>query len=279
MNSVALVTPDQLRTRFMRGGPKDEQLMLKYQVEALQSLSKESPVKLMIAGEDGKLKEVQVKVKMRTFNFGVNDFSLAKTVLPAHLPIWRKLMGWGFSASINNPHLRELLGPSGKKKLGGAVAAKLQALRESGSDDARQQASLLEDAATQAKEIWRKRSFWSGNNEPYKMVSRLALISYLMDETTLFNCKSGKDRTGQLDAEVKYLAAVGHASGRIPVADAAHTDETRRMRTTFTLYAGNLELQRMNTGLPGYKLRNIPGLEAMRMDDTKAIYEGGSDFV
>ena len=95
----------------------------------------------------------------------------------------------------------------------------------------------------------------------------------------LFNCKSGKDRTGQLDAEVKYLAAVGHATGHIPEPDIAHTAESRKMRTTFTMNAGNLEIQRMNTGLPGYKLRDIPGLKAMLEEGTKAKYEGGSDFV
>ena len=283
LNSVALVTPDLLRARYMTGGPKDEQLMLKHQVDALRSLDSHhtplSPTRLMIADENGQLKEIKVHVRVRAFNFGVNEYALAKTVLPANLPIWRNLMGWGFSSALNNPQLQELLGPSRDRELGGDVAIKLQKLEQSADPEVTKQATLLREAATQAKRIWRQRSFWSGNNEPYKMVSRLALISHLMDETTLFNCKSGKDRTGQLDAEAKYLAAVGHASGHIPEPDAAHTDASRKMRTTFTLDAGNMELQRMNTGLPGYKLRNIPGLEAMLDEGTKEVYEGGSDFV
>ena len=283
MNSVALVTPDWLRAHHMAGGAKDERRMLQQQAQALQSLASEhspdNPVRLTIKDDNGQPKEIKVNLKVRTFNFGVNDYALAKTALPASFPIWRKLMGWGFSAKLNNPQLNELLGPRNRNELGGAVSEKLQKLERSADPKIQRRAVLLREAATQAKSIWKNRSFWSGNNEPYKMVSRLALTSHLMDESTLFNCKSGKDRTGQLDAEVKYLAAVGHATGHIPEPDSAHTAESRRMRTTFTLDAGNMEIQRINTGLPGYKLRNIPGLEAMREEGTKEIYEGGSDFV
>ena len=283
MNSVALVTPDWLRSRALGSASTDERRMLQQQVQALQSLASEyspdNPVRLMIKDDNGQPKEIKVNLKVRTFNFGVNNYALAKTVLPANFPIWRNLMGWGFSANLNNPQLNELLGPRNRTELGGAVAEKLQQLEQSEDPKIQKRAVLLREASTQAKAIWRNRSFWSGNNEPYKMVSRLALTSHLMDESTLFNCKSGKDRTGQLDAEVKYLAAVGHATGHIPEPDSEHTAESRRMRTTFTLDAGNMEIQRMNTGLPGYKLRNIPGLEAMREAGTKGVYEGGSDLV
>ena len=283
MNSVSLVTPDWLRSRYMKDGSSDERRMLKQQVQGLQSLASEhspgNPLRLTIKDDNGQPKEIKVNLRVRTFNFGVNDYALAKTILPANFPIWRNLMGWGFSADLNDPQLKELLGPRNRSELGGAVAEKLQQLEQSTDPKMQKRAILLKEAAIQAKGIWKNRSFWSGNNEPYKMVSRLALTSHLMDESTLFNCKSGKDRTGQLDAEVKYLAAVGHATGHIPEPDIAHTAESRKMRTAFTLDAGNMEIQRMNTGLPGYKLRNVPGLEAMLEAGTKDIYEGGSDFV
>ncbi len=281
MNSVSLVTPDWLR--HIGGIAKDERRMLEHQTQGLQSLasgrSPNNPVRLTIKDDNGQPREIKVNLKVRTFNFGVNDYALAKTVLPSHFPIWRNLMGWGFSASLNDPQLTELLGARNDGALGGAVADKLQELEKSDDPKVQKRAILLRETATQAKQIWKNRSFWSGNNEPYKMVSRLALTSHLMGETSLFNCKSGKDRTGQLDAEVKYLAAVGHATGHIPEPDSAHTTESRKMRTTFTLDAGNLEIQRMNTGLPGYKLRNIPGLKAMLEEGTQAKYEGGSDLV
>ena len=281
MNSVGLVTPDWLR--HVTSNPKDERRMLEHQMQGLQSLARghspDNPVRLKIKDDSGQLKEIKVNVKVRTFNFGVNEYALARTVLPANFPIWRNLMGWGFSAGLNDPQLSELLGARNDVALGGAVADKLQELEQSGDPKVQKRAMLLREAATQVKEIWKNRSFRSGNNEPYKMVSRLALTSHLMGETPLFNCKSGKDRTGQLDAEVKYLAAVGHATGHIPEPDIEHTAESRKMRTTFTLDAGNLEMQRLNTGLPGYKLRNVPGLKAMLEAGTQVQYEGGSDFI
>ncbi len=281
MNSVALVTPDWLR--HIGGFANDERRMLKHQTQGLQSLasgsSPDNPLRLTIKDDSGQPREIKVNLKVRTFNFGVNDYAVAKTVLPSHFPVWRNLMGWGFSAALNDPQLEELLGARNDGVLGGAVADKLQKLEQSDDPKVQKRAVLLRETATQARQIWKNRSFWSGNNEPYKMVSRLALTSHLMGETSLFNCKSGKDRTGQLDAEVKYLAAVGHATGHIPEPDSAHTAESRKMRTTFTLDTGNLEMQRMNTGLPGYKLRNIPGLKAMLEQDTQAKYEGGSDLV
>lgn len=283
INSIALVTPDWVRARYLTGSARDERQMLQRQSAALQALDRGNtfgaPTTLKVRDNDGALKEIKVNARVRTLNFGVNDYAVARTIAPSNFPIWRRLMGWRFASRVNNPQLQDLLGPAKGRELGGIVAEKLQSLEQSGTPEALKQATLLREAATQARAIWRSRSFRSGNNEPYKMVSRLALISHLMGDNTLFNCKSGKDRTGQLDAEVKYLAAVGHATGHIPEPDIAHTAESRKMRTTFTLDAGNMELQRINTGLPGYKLRNVPGLIAMLEEGKQGVYEGGSGYI
>ena len=80
MNSVALVTPDWPRHKM--GGPHNERRMLANQVQGLQSLARghspDNPVKLTIRDDNGQLKEVKVNFKVRTFNFGVNDYALAR---------------------------------------------------------------------------------------------------------------------------------------------------------------------------------------------------------
>ena len=43
--------------------------------------------------------------------------------------------------------------------------------------------------------------------------------------------------------------------------------------------SGNLEMQRMNTGLPGYKLKGVAGLKNMIADGMKPVYRGGSSYV
>ena len=280
LNSISLVTPDALRARFKTGDSSDEKTMLAHQTESLKALGGSGEVKLNIRDESGTLKSITVRPKVRTFNFGVNQGAVAtsKGVLGPRTPLWGRAMGWGFAARMNNPELQGLLGDSGSRTLGGAVAAKITQMKESSDEPTRQQAVLLEQAATQAKEIWRSQSFSRGGREPYKMVSRLALVSHLMGETTLYNCKSGKDRTGQLDAEVKYLASVGNTTGQIPRPEEAPTDESRRMRTNFALNTGNHEVQQMTVGLKGYKLKGVPGLTKAMEADMIDIYRGGSDF-
>ena len=111
------------------------------------------------------------------------------------------------------------------------------------------------------------------------MVSRLSLVSHLMGETPLFNCKSGKDRTGQLDAEVKFLAAAADESGgRVPAPDES-MEAWRPVRNDFVFNTGNLEMQRLNTGLPGYKLKGVPGLANVIRDGMKPLYRGGSEYL
>ena len=239
------------------------------------------------------------------------------TVVPSHAPGVRDIMGWGFAMRDNDPNLHKLLGPRGTGWLDGDVAAKAHsmleqarelhdgrlselradlALAQPDSPDAaaaqreiaavseqvgslEKNARTLVRAARDVKTIWENRDYRRGGGDPYKMVSRLALVSHLMGETPLFNCKSGKDRTGQLDAEVKFLATVAdERDGSIPPVD-RDMEAWRSARNDFTLNTGNLEMQRLNTGLPGYKLAGVSGLKNMIADGMKPLYRGGSSYV
>ena len=44
-------------------------------------------------------------------------------------------------------------------------------------------------------------------NQPYAVPARVALIANELDLAVDFNCKSGKDRTGMLDAQIQALMA------------------------------------------------------------------------
>ncbi len=282
LNSISLVTPDVLRAHLKAGASGDEKTMLRHQTESLKALA-DSPegVAIKVRDGEGAERQIRVRTKVRTLNFGVNKGAVAtsKGVLGPSTPLWPKAMGWGFAANLNNPELRDMLGDPKDRNLGGAVAQKVAQMAASDDAPTQRHGALLEQAATQAKTIWRNESFRSGGKEPYKMVSRLALVSHLMGETTLYNCKSGKDRTGQLDAEAKYLAAVGYTNGRIPEPDAEYTVESRRERTNFALNTGNHEMQQMTVGLKGYKLKGVPGLDQGMDADLLALYQGGSKFV
>ena len=48
----------------------------------------------------------------------------------------------------------------------------------------------------------------------------------------------------------------------------------RPVRSDFVFNTGNLEMQRLNTGLPGYKLKDVPGLANVIRDGMKPLYRG-----
>ena len=235
--------------------------------------------------------------------------------IASQTPGWRNLMGWGFAMERNNPQLQRLFGEANTAELGGDVANRLADMRREAAERneylgqmeatianlrsfadnaavqrnaALQRAELatlnkriesLDGAARQAKAIWAGNDYRQGGGDPFKMVSRLALVGHLMGETPLFNCKSGKDRTGQLDAEVKFLAtAADESGGRVPAPDES-MEAWRPVRNDFVFNTGNLEMQRLNTGLPGYKLTGVPGLANVIRDGMKPLYRGGSAYV
>ena len=92
------------------------------------------------------------------------------------------------------------------------------------------------------------------------MVSRLALLTHLMEGTPAWNCKSGKDRTGELDAEVKFLAAQIELTGSVPQPDRARTQEEKAQFFQMAISLGNHEMQQLNTGGMGFKLEGVDAL-------------------
>ena len=318
LSSISVLTPDSLRN-LAGSARSDERTMLNHQTEALRQLAQRNPVELRVRDDDGSLRTVKVNVQLRQFNFGVNAGAVGRArvgpvSIPSQTPGWRSLMGWGFAMERNNPQMQRLLGEPNAAGLGGDVADRLFLMRREAEqiadevddieayismrededtsdldeDAARQRAELaslnkriesLDSAAGQAKAIWANNDYRRGGGDPFKMVSRLALVGHLMGETPLFNCKSGKDRTGQLDAEVKFLAAAADESGgRVPAPDES-MEAWRPVRNDFVFNTGNLEMQRLNTGLPGYKLKGVPGLANVIRDGMKPLYRGGSAYV
>ena len=318
LSSISLLTPDSLRN-LAGSARSDERTMLNHQTEAMRQLAARNPVELRVRDAGGALRTVSVNVQLRQFNFGVNAGAVGRArvgpvSIPSQTPGWRNLMGWGFAMERNNPQMQRLFGGANVSELGGDVGDRLYLMRREAEDIAvqlddiedymelrdgedtsdleeeaaplrAQQASLnkriesLDSAARQAKAIWASNDYRAGGGDPFKMVSRLALVGHLMGETPLFNCKSGKDRTGQLDAEVKFLAtAADQNGGTVPAPDES-MEAWRGVRSDFVFNTGNLEMQRLNTGMPGYKLKGVPGLANVIRDGMKPLYRGGSAYV
>ena len=116
--------------------------------------------------------------------------------------------------------------------------------------------------------------------DPYRLPARLAMLGHIMGMMPLFNCKSGKDRTGQMDVACKTLALQIHErGGTLPPLAGPRTNMDRRILHQVAINGGNFEMQRMNTGLAGFKTKHVTGLENLFRDTVLKVQLGLSDHV
>lgn len=92
----------------------------------------------------------------------------------------------------------------------------------------------------------------------YALPARLMLLEFIMGGASHYHCKSGKDRTGLLDIEIKYLAQqlekrVKDPKHEIPLYQKDESREDRKLRNQIALQSGNLEITEANTGEIGIK--------------------------
>ena len=69
----------------------------------------------------------------------------------------------------------------------------------------KQRASLISELRQQIEALQSNRDYQKLDADPYKLPPRILLLAHLLDNVACFNCKSGKDRTGMVDIEVKAL--------------------------------------------------------------------------
>lgn len=186
------------------------------------------------------------------------------------------LTGWSTVKSNNEQSLRNLLGtldPAeandpyfSQGQLALALQAKEAALAKSNDRALDQQLmrdiAIMKSLRLQLIEMWNSESFRTNDKDAYKFVTRLNLLSSMMSAGTAFNCKSGKDRTAQLDIETKQLA-FQIVTTDYPDDDQAEAPTPARYRTpgelsqlaTFVFYdESRRSLQKLNTGVGGSKL-------------------------
>lgn len=281
LNSISMVTPDYLRK--LLPGVESERTMQQNQRAALAKLG-DAPVQITVSDKKGKSVTVPVTVTARSFNFPVNEFATNPVGLRRLL---QPFMGWDDADKQNLPLLEQLVGNIKSDEVGGAAGAMLGDPSKmppldtddpngSAFADPQVRATAIRTLSLQIKQMFRDKAHRTAGNEPYKMVTRLTLLSHLMGDQTAFNCKSGNDRTGMLDAEVKMLAASA-SRGFIPEPNAV-ADPLRK--TNYVLKTGNLQMQQYNTGLSGYRLVGIPALlTQLSSPFARSLYLGDSDVI
>lgn len=262
MTSTSLVTA-------MNGFGQTEGKQMDDQVAAWKKLTRTSSedgnIPITMRDRDNQLRQVNVKFEAIPFNFGVNEAALTHKIGFGNLAI--KLdAGWKAADKINAESLTTLLGPNihGKGPLGGVA----QAYLDKNPDAANRH--HVETLTRQIKEMWQQQShrtaFHKGADgkqsalgDPYKMAARVVVLSHELGISNAYNCKSGKDRTGALDGEVKYLFAYKALYGYYPEPGAEFSGAAQELYRKCMRETGNGEIQEQNTGADGNKVyKNLP---------------------
>jgi hypothetical protein len=140
-----------------------------------------------------------------------------------------------------------------------ALEAEVKRLQSVPNDTSTPLGSALE-LARQIGDIHREGAHRNAGSEPYKMPTRLAVLAGLLGVKVAFNCKSGKDRTGELDAEIKHFKLQMATTGKVPHYKRERTPEEIRHFHEVATNGGNFEMQQLNTGFTGYKLKGVGAL-------------------
>lgn len=247
MVSTALLTPTNVA-----GG---EDVMLKDQIKALKRLmsSKGQPTELKIEGENGVLKSVKVNLEILPFNCGVNEMAL-------------KLgLGWKTVDKLNNASIETLLGDSFLAK--GIVTGWA-------GEHIKLNPHKLKDILTlagQIREIITNDLHKTDGGEPYKLSQRISMLAYEIGAVPCWNCKSGKDRTGMHDAEVKREIIMKNQSGEYSKVNGKLSKEDQILFGRVLINSGNMEIQENNTGVPGSKVIKKLPMSSLDLSYSKRI--------
>ena len=283
MSSISLLTPDSLRSISGDLAADNEKHMLAEQLNAWQHFS-DKPTKITIKDSEGHDKTITIKPTILTFNFGVNAGAVN----------WYSGIagGWGTAKETNDAAMGVLFGKvdekgkiQGKEGKVGAYIAKLKEqiedvkTTEPEKVKLRQKLQNVNELSDQITEIYNTEAYKSSGEDPYKIVSRLAVLTHMMDSTPLWNCKSGKDRTGELDVEAKFLATQIQLTGHVPAYDKPLTKPQSEVLREVTKSSGNLEVQELNVGGGGFKLEGVSALtKRLGGEVAKLFHTGLSKF-
>ncbi|MGV3652884.1 MAG: inositol phosphate phosphatase SopB [Noviherbaspirillum sp.] len=303
VSSVSLVTPDAVNLTgelamqqeqfaawdaVLRQGATAEGVSVRVMIPTGETDGQNQPI---LEGKTVKLKEPQVLA----FDFGVNSGAVGDT---GWIP---GAGGWDWADRHNAQGFAILFGKNGNdqdsvfSKRYASLVGQRDALRAKLSNaDSRvklaerrqmdERLQLLDrqieparDLKRQIQQMWQDKSYRKAGNEPYKMVSRLMVLGSILGIKMVFNCKSGKDRTGETDAEAKYLASRIARGIGVHEPDAELPEAEFRNRYAFVARSGNLEMQAYNTGLAGYKLEGVKALYR-QMGNSVAEFKGLSAY-
>lgn len=207
-----------------------EAAMVDDQMQAWRSLTESGKiVEINVRNTKGELQTVNIRPQVAAFNVGVNELALK----------------FGFGNTKSDKYNVE-----GLEQLSRWVEEYLATQPEN--------AQRVTELKQQIEAIWKDKLHHKDGNEPYKLAQRISMLAHEIKAVPCWNCKSGKDRTGMLDAEIKREAISLHQGMKSSLPGSIPDNEGRNIFQNVLLNSGNLEIQKMNTCGTGNKvLKNL----------------------
>ena len=255
MTSVSLLTPGTARHVLKAGSSVDERRMLMDQSAAWDAVARKG-VEFRY-----KVRLIRIRPQILKFNFGVNEGAVNKIFKIAP----DMAGGWDISSRMN-------------KEAFDALKEEVDAFLLSNADEGKKAAArTLFDQCRRALESKAERS---DSHDAFKLAARIAVLSGLIGKVPCWNCKSGKDRTGQMDVECKFLSTLIACGESIPAPGARLTKDEQSLLRAIALEGGNFEIQKMNTGIAGFKTGRVDSVaERLGGKEYREFHRGGSDHV
>ncbi|NMP27131.1 inositol phosphatase [Rahnella sp. SAP-1] len=223
--STSLVTASQI------GNEED---MLNDQMNAWQTLAKQTPLKLPVRVSNEEVKEIKVSLNVAAFNFGVNELAL------------KFGLGWATSDRYNQQAVKQLLGDDlMSASPGGMVGEYLLNMPKNGQK--------VMELSQQFRKILLDKSYCHDNGTPYKAAQYAAMLAYEIGAVPCWNCKNGKDRTGMLDTELKREIVSQNQGEPLSQPGAPLNENNKQLFQKVKLHGGNQEVQSYNDGVADNK--------------------------
>ena len=264
--SVSLLTPDLGRSMFGKLDGNERQMIAEQNAAWKAACDENGVCQLTLTDDNGQEITVAVKPKVLTFNYGVNAWGQesAKQLVA---------MSWGVSDAMNNASIQQFVGdPSRENVIGGLVGNFYDNCKDA------KVKNKIEILVRQIKQMHNASLYRVEGADPYRLPARLNLLAYLCGMTPCFNCKSGKDRTGQMDASTKELAIALEMKGNNISINTTEDDERKKMITDIALNSGNLEIQKLNTGMGGFRLKGQIAIKNLYDQENLSAYYGLSEL-
>ncbi len=238
-------------TSLVTGGRGDEKDMMDDQMQAWALLSQQQPLQVPLRDAQGNIYHASINLNVAAFNFGVNVPALIGNI------------GWKQADGYNEVAMKTLVG----NDLSVTAPPKGWVGDYLSQHPSAENAQKVRTLSQQLKAIWANKTHHRDDGEPYKAALRVALLANEIGVMPCWNCKSGKDRTGMLDAEIKRETVKMHQHDtgvmkqtlNVSLPGSSLNSAEQQLLQTILLHGGNKEVQQYNTGAPGNKVaRSLP---------------------